>query len=172
MPGPLLAVILTIPPEPQKVGAPIPISTEVRNISDHPLWMVGVLDGSEMGFRYPHYKPLIRGPKSLPPSDELDACGNVAPLRLQDFRSLPPGEGFDPTASLDGTAYLPLQAFANFRPSIPGRYEFTLTVSTASQKEQDWLGMLGYPGEEMVLARLAYVARLQVESNIAIVEVR
>ncbi len=166
-----LAVILTVPIEPQKVGAPVRISIQVQNISDHPLWMLGVLDGSEVGFRYPHYLPLITGPKPIPPPEELPWCGMVAPLRLQDFHYLLPGESFDPTVPIHEAAYLPLVTFAKFLPPFPGLYKFSLTVSTESQKGEDWLGILEYPGNEAVLERLEQVPRLRIESNVAIVEV-
>ena len=167
-----LVVALTVPTKPQIVGAPVPISIEVRNVSAHPLWMVGVLDGSEMGFRFPHYLPHITGPKPLPPPEGLPWCGNVAPLRLQDFHRLLPGEGFDPTAPQHDASYLPLVTFANFCPSSPGCYELRLTLSTESQQNDDWLGILEYPGKTKVLERLAQVPRLRIESNVAMVEVR
>jgi hypothetical protein len=166
-----LEVILTVPDGPHKAGAALPVRVEVRNTSGSALWVVGVLDGSEAGYRYPHYRPAIQAPQPAPPP-ESDGCGNVAPLRLQDFRRLAPGEGFDPTDGRDGAAYQPLFAFANFTPAHPGRYELRLTLSTASEKAEDWLGMLGYPGEEEVLARLKDVPRLRVESNVAVIEVK
>ena len=164
-----LAVILNATIQPHSVGAPVYVSVEVRNISNRPLWMVGVLDGSEIGFRYPHYQPVIAGPEPLP-APELGDCGNVAPLRLSDFRHLVPNEGFDPTDARDGAGYLPLRTFTNFRPPVPGRYELRLIVSTESLQVEEWLGILEYPGKEAVLARLALVPRVRVESNLLVVE--
>jgi hypothetical protein len=164
-------VILTVPTEPQRVGSPIMINISVKNISSQPLWMIGVLDGSEIGFRYPHYKPSITGSVPIPPPENLPWCGNVAPLRLQDFHYLLPGESFDPIVPQEGAEYLPLVIFNSFRPSLPGNYEFRLEVSTESEQEEDWLGVLEYPGKENVLARLAKVPRLQIESKVTSVKV-
>lgn len=171
MPDLPLAVILTVPDEPQRLGTVVPVRVEVRNISSGDLWIVGVLDGSEVGFRFPHYLPSISAPQPLPPL-ETEACGNVAPLRLPDFRGLAPGESFDPTAARDGAAYLPLYAFANFSPPFAGRFELRLTLSTEREKPEDWLGMLGYPGEEEVLERLKAVPRVRVESKVAVINVK
>lgn len=165
------AVHLAVPSGPYPVGGPISITIAVTNISDHPQWIVGVLDGSEAGFRYPRYLPRISGPEPLPPPEGLPFCGNVAPLRLQDFLSLKPGESFDPTVPNEGAAYLPLGMFAGFRPPVPGTYEFRLTLETESREDEEWLGISRYPGWEEVLARLARVPRVRVESDAAVVEV-
>lgn len=171
MPAQQLEVVLTIPAGPHAAGAVVPVRAEVRNVSGRPLWVVGVLDGSEGGHRHPVYQPSIVGPRPAAPP-ESEGCGNVAPLRLEDFRRLAPGEGFDPTDARAGANFLPLLAFAHFTPARAGRYELRLTLSTASANVEDWLGMLGYPGEAEVVARLKEVPRLSVESNTAVVEVK
>ena len=170
MPETTLALVLSVPSEPQKPGAVVPVKIEVRNVSQNSLWVVGVLDGSEQGYRFPHYRPSIKSTPEMP-APEFEACGNLAPLRLQDFRELAPNEAFDPTASHGGAAYQPIYTFLNFAPPAKGRYQLQLKLSTASEKPEDWLGMLGYPGESDVLKRLKDVPRLEVESNIATIEV-
>ncbi|HKX30918.1 MAG TPA: hypothetical protein VJ302_24725 [Blastocatellia bacterium] len=171
----MLAVILKGPSEPPAPGALVHLTIEVRNLTDRPLWMVGVLDGSEEGLRYPHYRPGLTSP-TVEPSwlrpEPMPLSDMVAPLRLQDFCHLQPGEGFDPTVPRDGAAYQPLKTFASFRPPAPGRYEFRLTLSTDSDQDEEWLGIVGYPGQDEVLKRLAQVPRLHLESNTAIIEVR
>lgn len=162
----LIQIILTGPAALVAIGAPIPIAVVVRNISENPIWMVGIMDGSEVGFRYPHYLPGISGPEPLPPPEGLPWCGVVAPLRLQDFCYLLPGEGFDPTDPREGRAYEPLRTFLNFRPPFPGSYEFRLTLSTESRHDEEWLGVVKYPGMDQVLNRLAKVPRVRVESNV------
>lgn len=167
-----LAVVLSIPAVPHRVGAPIPVSIEVKNISDRTLWMIGVMDGSELGLRYPHYQPRITGSQPLPSPEPTPLPDMVAPLRIIDFRQLAPGEGFDPTDPQHEAAYLPLSTFVNFRPPSPGRYEFRLTISTESRENEEWLGIMGYPGWEAVVERLAEVPRLRIESNVAVAEVQ
>ncbi len=169
MPELPLSVRLTVPSEPQQVGAPVQVSIAVRNISDQPLWIIGVLEGSELGLRYPHYLPQITGPQPLPAVEiEYDM---LAPLRLQDFRRLAAGESFDPTAQQNGEAYLPLYTFTNFRPPAPGRYELRLTLSTESTANEQWMGGWELPGKEQAQERLTLVPRLRVDSNVAIIMV-
>jgi hypothetical protein len=169
MPEPPLTLVLAAPEGAQPTGVPLHISVEVRNVSNQPLWIVGVLDGSETGFRYPRYLPQIAGPPQ-PPRDE-EIYDMAAPLRIQDFRRLAPGDGFDPTRPSGDAAYQPLATFATFSPTTPGRYELRLTLDTDSQADEQWLGIVEYPGKEAVLERLAQVPRLRVDSNIITVEV-
>ena len=165
-----ISVVLTVPSDPQKVGVVVPVKIEVRNVSADAVWMVGVLDGSEQGFRFPHYRPSVTSEQPVPPP-EMEACGNLAPLRLQEFTRLDPNESFDPTVSDSGAAYLPVYTFANFVAPAPGSYQFQLKLSTRSEKEEEWLGMMGYPGEADVLVRLKDVPRVGVESNVATIVV-
>lgn len=166
-----LAVILSIAENQYGIGEAIPVMIEIHNLSSQPIWFVGILDGSEEGVRYPKYAPQIIGPQPLAPAEPLE-CGLVSPLRMKDFSLLPPGEGFDPTVGQNGATYFPLRKFTEFRPSGAGRYEFSLTVSTLSQQEEEWLGWPEYDEKEAVLQRLTDVPRVQLQSNRAIIEVR
>jgi hypothetical protein len=170
MTQPLLTVSVIAPEGTQKVGARVPIRVEVRNVSAAPVWVVGVLGGSEEGQRFPHYRPEIEGPPPATPP-EFEGCGNVPPLRMQEFRRLLPGESFDPTDASGGASYLPLASFNNFVPGRAGRYRARLVLDMRSDNAEEWLGMLGYPGEAEVLERLRQVPRLRVESNVATIEV-
>lgn len=165
-----LQVILHVPDAPQPVGASVPVRVEVRNTSDWAVWMVGVLEGSEVGFRYPHYLPTITGPEPVPEPEGLPHFGNVVPLRLDDFHRLAPGESFDPTEPIHGAHYQSLLTFAQFRPPAPGRYTLQLTLSTESQDATEWLGITETPDKEAILARLADVPRFRIESNPAVIE--
>lgn len=167
-------VTLTLhgPDRPLTLGSPVPIRIEVKNVSSGSVWMVGVLDGSETGTRYPHYLPEIKlGGRAIAnppvPEDPL-----VSPLRLADFHLLQPGAGFDPTTKA-GASYLPVSTFANFRPSLPGRYEFQLVLSTESRSPDQWLGKFGQDVERAaVLDRLGLIPKFTVTSNLLVVEAR
>jgi hypothetical protein len=170
--APVLVVTLRGPNEPQRVGRPIPIKIEVRNLSQQSVWIVGVLSGSEEGTRYPHYLPQITMAGRVvaeppPPEDPL-----VGPLRLVDFRLLEPGEAFDPTEPHPGATFLPISTFSNFQPAAPGLYQFTLVVSTESQHPEQWLGYFGQDADRSaVLERVAQVPRLTISSEVFEVEV-
>ncbi len=170
MPAAPLAVILTGPATPCRVGEPVAISVEVRNVSGRPLRMVGVLDGSEAGFRFPRYRPEITGPAAGAEADSVFWCGTVAQLHLRDMRLLMPGEGFDPRVPVDGAAFLPLAAFLNFRPATPGSCRFRLTVDTRGT-EEEWFGRRDVPDEDEIRRFLGEVPRGEYVSNTLEIEV-
>lgn len=165
---PPLDIELTTDRDACKVGEQVPVKVEVRNVSSQRLWVVGVLDGSEAGARYPHYTPLITGPNYQPPA--LERPEYTSPLRPQDFRLLNPSEGFDPTVPLGEAAYVPLICFSRFRPQSPGRYELTLTLSTDSDSDEEWLGTLPF-SQEAALPLIAQVPHVKVESNVLVIDV-
>ena len=165
-----LSIVLSAPKGVHKIGQPVEVSIEVCNISKSPVQIVGVLDGSETSVRFPHYLPEIKASVEfeLP---EMDVCGTTAPLRTSDFRLLKPKECFDPTKSADEASYLPIFTFNNFLPNAAGVYEFSLTLSTESRRDDQWLGIIGYPGEEKVLELLKEIPRLTVKSNVLTLKV-
>jgi hypothetical protein len=165
-----LSIVLSTSKDIHRTGQPIDVSIKICNISDAPVRLVGVLDGSETGVRFPHYLPEIKASVEFEPP-ELEACGNASPLRTTDFRLLKPQECFDPTKSAGEASYLPLFTFQNFSPSQAGLYELSLTLSTESRRDEQWLGTLGYPGEEKVLKLLKEVPRLNIKSNILTVQI-
>jgi hypothetical protein len=167
-----LDLVLRAPKGPLPVGAPVAVSIEIRNVGENELWMVGIVDGSEGGLRFPRYEPsvaleddVVAAPRS--PEDPL-----VSPLRAVDFRRLAPGESFDPTKPTGAAAYLPLATFANFVPQSAGRYRFGLSLSTESDAPERWLGRFNQEAERnAVLELVQRVPRLTL-SNAVEVEVR
>jgi hypothetical protein len=166
----ILVLSLLVPDAPIPVGAPAPVAVEIRNVSDRPVWVVGVVDGSEEAIRYPHYLPRISRDGEVvaappPPEDPL-----VSPLRAVDFRVLEPGESFDPTRAERGSAYQPLSTFVNFRPATPGEYSYSLTFSTASTSPEQWLGRFNQDAErDAVLERAARVPRVTLEADATVI---
>lgn len=166
----MLNLILHVPDAPHPIGQPVPVGIEVRNASDQPVWIIGILEGSEAGFRYPYYQPTITGPEPLPEPDQLLHFGNVAPLRLGDFHRLASGASFDHTQPVHGAHYHPIRAFRSFHLPAPGKYRLQLTLSTLSQDATEWLGVMETPDKDAILDRLADVPRLKIVSNVAEVE--
>jgi hypothetical protein len=157
------------PDQPLAVHQPVSVGIEVRNVSPDPVWVVGVLEGSEVGLRFPHYLPSIEGEcyeAVVPEWPDM-----TAPLRPGDFRLLQPNEGFDPTESSPGVGYMPLIAFRDFVPPVAGRYRLCLTLSTASKRSEEWLGTLPYPAQTTLLPRVAQIPACRVVSNLLTVDV-
>ncbi|GLZ35857.1 hypothetical protein Lesp02_80440 [Lentzea sp. NBRC 105346] len=142
-------------------GEARPVEVEIRNTGDSPVRFVGVVDGSEHGLRYPHYRPSITCGGVLVATPEPAEDPLVGPLREQDFRLLAPGESFDPA----GEGFLPLVTFA-WRPDGPGVYRYALEVSTESESPQDWLGRFGQ--DPSVIPLIAEVPRLTVAGDLVV----
>jgi hypothetical protein len=125
------AVVLSLkgPGGLQPAGRPVPLAIEVRNEGPEPVWMVAVLDGSEEGVRYPHYRPRVLrdGEVVAAPGPSEDPL--VGPVRTADLRRLEPGESFDPTGGRG------LATFTTFAPPAPGTYVYELTLSTRADPE-------------------------------------
>ena len=140
--------------EKARVGVPVKLRVSILNASERAIWMVGVIDGSEGGVRFPRYMPSVTfGSKVVaappPPEDPL-----VGPLRAADFRRLAPGESFDPTRTSQGAAHLPLSTFANFVPSKKGVYRYELELSTNSDSFERWLGRFNQEDERAAVLEL------------------
>jgi len=168
----VLDLVLHGPEGAQPLGRPAPVRVEVRNSGDRELWIAGVLDGSEDGLRYPRYLPSVTlsesGRTVARPGPAEDPL--VGPLRAGDLRRLAPGESFDPTAGC-----LPLMTFANFAPAEPGRYGYSLTLSTEAERPEEWLGAFGVPSgaeREKLLDLVARVPRVTVSAGPVVVEFR
>jgi len=119
----------------QPLTEPGDLSVRITNVSEEPIWMVGVLPGSE-GLRYPHYLAEIEGPDgpvSMQFPEELDY---VRGLQSEDFVRLGPGESFDP----QGKGFVPIQQLAWFKPVRPGKYRLRLQFDATAKSPRQWLG--------------------------------
>lgn len=170
--GVAVAVVLRAPGGPHPTGRPVPLQIEVRNVGDRDVWMVGVLDGSEGGVRYPHYVPAVRrdGVAVAEPGPAEDPL--VARLRMDDFRRLAPGASFDPTSPDAGASYQPLSTFATWACPQAGAYQYVLRLATTSADPEQWLGRVGPEGDLQPLRDLiARVPRVDITSNVLTVHV-
>ena len=145
----------------QPLGEPPDLAVRITNVSDKPLWLVGVLPGSE-GLRYPRYEVEIEGPSGSalrPFPEELDYARG---LRPEDFVRLAPGESFDPQ---QGKGFVPIQQLAWFQPDRPGKYRLRLRFDATAQDEREWLGQTYVRDRQKVERLLKQVPKIAVESN-------
>lgn len=121
------------------------------------LLIVGVIDGSETGVRFPRWRPsvwlgdtaVVATPR---PEDPL-----VGPLRMEDFRILAPGEAFNPGR---------LATFSTFAPQVPGEYVYRLELSTESDTDEGWLG--SFNQDRAVLDLVARVPRFTARATVTV----
>jgi hypothetical protein len=140
------------------------LDVTITNICGEPIWMVGVLPGSE-GLRYPHYTAEIEGPSGTVRSRFPEALDYLPAPRAGQFVQLGPGESFDP----QGTGFVPIQHLAWFQPTEAGAYRFRLCLDTEAPDLRDWLGHTPVREPERVEALIRQVPRLKVWSNMLVI---
>ena len=145
----------------QLLGEPPDLSVRVVNTSDEPVWMVGVLPGSE-GMRYPRYEVEIEGPSGQAARPFPEGMDYARGLQPTDFKRLAPGESFDPQ---EGRQFIPIQQLAWFKPSQPGTYRFRVRLDTREENPREWLGHTYVRDQAKVMAMLQQVPKVEVESN-------
>ncbi len=163
---PSIEVELSAPPR-VPVGEAIPVAIAVRNRTASPLWIVGVLPGAEAGHRLPRYLPrVIADGRVVAAPAPGRRAGPLPPLRLADFHWLAPGESVDPTTSRKHGGWMPLETFLHFRPKQRGSHVFVVTLSTAADDAERWLGQVDLADDPRELqARVNAIPRIVVESN-------
>ena len=158
-----VAVLLWAPIR-HPVGEPVPLRVEVCNLGERETCLVGVLDGSETGIRYPHYRPSVTLDGEIVAAPAAPEDPLVGPIRSADIRRVRPGEGFDPTDRAVAAGYMPLSTFAAFRPVRPGTYRFRLELDMTERRPEAWFGRIGQTTDEELLGLLAAVPALTVST--------
>ena len=138
-------------------GRPVPVRAELRNDGAGELWVVGVLDGSETGTRFPVWRPSVRLGDRVVAAPPIAEDPLVGPLRAQDFRRLGPGEALDPGR---------LATFEVFTPDAPGTYVYALELSTESPSPEAWLGRFNQ--DPSVVELVARVPRLRLRAELSV----
>jgi len=148
--------------EPERQPAELPrFSIQITNRSDKPVWMVGVLPGSD-GLRYPQYTVEIEGPSGPVEMRLPEGLDMVRGLQVEDFVRLEPGESFDPQA---GERFIPVQPLAWFRPVEPGRYRLRLRFDATAQDPRQWMGDTPVRNRSQVETLIQQVPAVEVWSN-------
>lgn len=154
-----------------KMGEAPAIRVRIRNESDQAVYLVGSLDGSEAGMRYPHCGFEIRDSTGQLVEPRYARCGNTNPLRPADFVRVAPRSVFDPYMEIDYGGFFGSYLLTLGRKTFskPGRYKLRFHYSSANPKLEDWLGdgKLGQDrGRDQKLTDLLRkVPKLDIESN-------
>jgi hypothetical protein len=139
--SPEVEVALTVEVETIEAGQKPVFRVRLINRTDRAIYLVGSLDASDVGWRYPKLTVDRTGPQ---PAAGLGRCGNMNNLREEDFVRVEPGASLDPYDPKHGffSSYylhdLPLET--------PGEYTFTLTYDSREGDIARWWGFMG-PGE-------------------------
>ncbi len=145
----------------QPLGESPDLAVRITNVSDKPVWLVGVLPGSE-GLRYPRYEVEIEGPLGTTVRPFPEGLDYARGLRPEDFVRLDPGESFDPQ---QGKGFVPIQQLAWFKPERPGKYRLRLRLDTSAQDAREWLGQTYVRDRQRLEELLRRVPKITVESE-------
>jgi len=153
-----------------KFGQTPEIEVSIVNDTQEDLVLIGSLDGSEETWRKPYCYFEIQKPFDFKiPS--FSRCGNVNPLRIEDFVKVKKGEIFDPYMSLDGFGFFNSHSISRkdvFRKR--GKYKITFHYSSKSKDIKDYLGD-GKEDDELK-KMFEKVHHLELKSNILEIEIR
>jgi hypothetical protein len=117
-----------------EVGDVPDLAIRVINHSAEDVVLVGSLDGSPEGMRYPHCVLEIVDQSGKPVGGPYGRCGNMNPLSASDFMVVPTGMAFDPF----GEKFFRPPALV-FPINEPGDYTFRFHYAT-SGRIQDFFG--------------------------------
>jgi hypothetical protein len=145
----------------QPLDEPLDLSVLVTNVSDKPVWMVGVLPGSE-GLRYPQYVAEVDGPSGPVELQFPEGLDYARGLRAEDFVRLAPGESFDPQ---EGKGFIPIQRLAWFKPAEPGKYRLRLRFDATAEDTRQWMGSTFVRDQRKVETLIQQVPQVEVWSN-------
>jgi hypothetical protein len=145
----------------RNLDEPLDVALQITNVSDEPIYMVGVLPGSE-GLRYPRYVAEIEGPSGRVKAEFPEAMDYVRGLREEDFVCLEPGESFDPQGKPE---YIPVQKLAWFKPSGAGTYRLRVRFDATARDPREWMGHTFVRNRDHVEALIRQVPHVQATSN-------
>lgn len=131
-PGSALEVVADGPNEPIPVGTRAPVVFRLKNAGDAPVWVLGSLDGSWDGSRFPKCLVEIRDEAGVLQEPEIrGVCGFMDPLTERQFVQLKPKE----------TLAQPLSTrLAFWKPTRPGTYTVRMTYDTSDPTLSKWGG--------------------------------
>ncbi len=149
---PRLQVVLRSTKSKHKVGEEVGLQIRIKNIWDEPVVVVGSLDGSSTGARYPKLTLELRDPEGhVIATPNISKCGNINAPRAKEFMELAPGKELDPYVRIDDYGY-----FANplmlWKPTVKGKYTLTFTYDTSVGEFSEWTSGLNRlpPGDELM----------------------
>ncbi len=148
-----------------RLGEAPTIHVSITNTTDETIYLVGSTDGSGMNRRYPICDVTITGPDGEDVNRPIAMCGNMNPIRPEDFVRIGPGATFDPYRTIDDHGF-----FANIklRPENfdkVGTYILQFTYATDSDVADEWSPAPEMNGRGYGLNLLLKVPRVRVQSE-------
>jgi len=120
------------------VGEVPKVTFRIHNKTDKEVVLVGSLDGSDVGWRFPKCRLEILDAAGKPVTTPVARCGNMNPLRTTHFVVVPAGNAFDPF----GKGFFgPMQLQGHIFPiTTPGDYTLRFYYTTTTDRVEDYFG--------------------------------
>jgi hypothetical protein len=143
------------------------VEVSITNRSGKDVYLVGSLDGSDVGWRFPKcgFDLLDTEGKPIPQTKPMLRCGNMNPLKAEDFVKVPAGKTFSPT----GSGFFGSWQLYRFQELPPGVYVLRFYYQTSTKGIDDYFGderMFGQKVEKPELLRFfEAVPLVDIKSN-------
>ncbi len=113
------------------------VKVSITNKSGKDVHLVGSLDGSDVGWRFPKcgFELLDTGGKVLPEKQSM-RCGNMNTLKITDFAKVAAGAEFNPA----GKGFFGSSQLYRFRELPPATYILRFYYQTSTKSVQDYFG--------------------------------
>lgn len=131
--------ILSCDKEVYKIGELPKLTVKIYNDTKEDIHFIGSLDGSDVKWRYPYCYYTMERPKA--DKAKLGRCGNMNPLRMEDFKLVKSGQDFDPYERTSDYGF-----FSDYITTSketfksPGIYKLKFHYSTNSLDIQEFMG--------------------------------
>jgi len=142
-----------------RVGDQPEISARIINGTEKAVYLVGSLDGSERKARFPHVYYSVSGVEGGLSETQFGYCGDLNPLRIQDFVRVEPGNDIDPHKQVDYYGFSKSGKLVHSRFVKAGIYTFEFHYSTENRDIKDWRGSVSETPSELneLLGKVARV---------------
>lgn len=122
-----------------KIGEVPVLKVEITNNTNKQICLIGSLDGSDLKWRMPYCYYTIEKPK--PDTVKFSRCGNVNPLRVEDFKIVKPGDRFNPYQTIDMYGFFGDYLITNKESfKNAGVYKIQFHYSTNAQNILEFMG--------------------------------
>jgi hypothetical protein len=143
----------------------------IWNLSIQDVYIVGSLDGSNTGDRYPHLSIVVEGPAGGYQREVFPGCNFVNPIRREDFLRVPPQESMDPYQHIDSEGFFPNLALERGKLTTPGTYRIVFQYSSNEPDVSQWYGGFAETRHEdpSLVELLTMVPRVDLECSATII---
>lgn len=124
------------------------VKVSITNKSGKDVHLVGSLDGSDVGWRFPKcsFELLDTTGKPVPQKQPMSRCGNMNTLKTTDFVKVAAGTEFNPI----GKGFFGSWQLYRFEQLPPGTYILRFYYQTSTKGVQDYFGDERMMGQKTV----------------------